>query len=81
MSAGSAGPGQGGEGFAVGDRVVSNGKHAEVVGVPLNLCARIPDAVSDEDAAFTVLGAIALQGHSSGPADPGRGGGRDRARA
>lgn len=49
-------------GFAPGDRVVSNGKHAEVVSVPLNLCARVPDAVPDEEAAFTVLGAIALQG-------------------
>lgn len=48
--------------FNVGDRVVSNGKHAEIVSVPPNLCARIPDAVSDEDASFTVLGAIALQG-------------------
>jgi predicted dehydrogenase/threonine dehydrogenase-like Zn-dependent dehydrogenase len=49
-------------GFAVGDRVASNGKHAEYVAVPMNLCARVPDAVADEDAAFTVLGAIALQG-------------------
>jgi len=49
-------------GFAVGDRVASNGKHAEYVVVPGNLCARIPDNVSDEDAAFTVVGAIALQG-------------------
>jgi len=48
--------------FAVGDRVVSNGKHAEVVCVPQNLCARIPDEVGDEQAAFSVLGAIALQG-------------------
>lgn len=48
--------------FEVGDRVVSNGKHAEVVSVPFNLCAKVPDAVSDEEAAFTVLGAIALQG-------------------
>jgi predicted dehydrogenase/threonine dehydrogenase-like Zn-dependent dehydrogenase len=54
--------GKGVEGFAVGDRVASNGKHAEVVSVPLNLCARIPDSVSDEAAAFTVVGAIALQG-------------------
>jgi len=46
----------------LGDRVISNGKHAEVVSVPTNLCAKIPDGVSDEDAAFTVLGAIALQG-------------------
>ncbi len=49
-------------GFASGERVISNGKHAEVVGVPFNLCAKVPDAVSDEEAAFTVLGAIALQG-------------------
>ena len=27
-------------GFAVGDRVVSNGKHAEIVSVPVNLCAQ-----------------------------------------
>jgi predicted dehydrogenase/threonine dehydrogenase-like Zn-dependent dehydrogenase len=47
--------------FAVGDRVVSNGKHAEVVSVPFNLCAKVPDTVSDEEAAFTVLGAISLQ--------------------
>jgi predicted dehydrogenase/threonine dehydrogenase-like Zn-dependent dehydrogenase len=50
------------EGFAVGDRVVSNGKHAEFVAVPKNLCARIPDKVSDEAASFTVLAAIGLQG-------------------
>jgi predicted dehydrogenase/threonine dehydrogenase-like Zn-dependent dehydrogenase len=54
--------GAGVSGFSVGDRVVSNGKHAQVVNVPINLCAKIPDAVSDESAAFTVLGAIALQG-------------------
>lgn len=49
-------------GFELGDRVVSNGKHAETASVPVNLCARIPDGVPDEAAAFTVLGAIALQG-------------------
>jgi predicted dehydrogenase/threonine dehydrogenase-like Zn-dependent dehydrogenase len=49
-------------GFANGDRVVSNGKHAEAVVVPVNLCAKVPDTVSDDEAAFTVLGAIALQG-------------------
>lgn len=54
--------GAGVQGFKVGDRVASNGKHADVVSVPVNLCARVPDRVSDEDAAFTVLGAIALQG-------------------
>lgn len=54
--------GAGVEGFSVGDRVVSNGPHAEMVSVPKNLCARIPNGVSDDEAAFTVLGAIALQG-------------------
>ncbi len=49
-------------GHAPGDRVVSNGKHAEAVCVPINLTARVPDNVSDDEAAFTVLGAIALQG-------------------
>jgi len=48
--------------FRVGDRVISNGPHAEVIAVPKNLCARIPNGVSDEAAAFTVMGAIALQG-------------------
>ncbi|MFM8532731.1 MAG: bi-domain-containing oxidoreductase [Acidimicrobiia bacterium] len=56
----AVGPGVGG--FEIGDRVVSNGKHAEAVSVPVNLCARVPDSVSDDEAAFTVLGAIALQG-------------------
>ncbi len=56
------GPGAEVEGFAAGDRVVSNGKHAEIVVVPKNLCARIPDTVSDEAASFTVLAAIGLQG-------------------
>jgi predicted dehydrogenase len=48
--------------FAAGDRVVSNGNHAEAVAVPVNLCAKIPDGVDDESAAFTVLAAIGLQG-------------------
>lgn len=54
--------GAGVEGFAVGDRVVSNGPHAEFVSVPASLCARVPAGVTDEQAAFTILGAIALQG-------------------
>lgn len=49
-------------GFSAGQRVVSNGKHAEVVSVPKNLCAAVPDSVGDDEAAFTVLGAIGLQG-------------------
>ncbi len=54
--------GAGVTGFAVGDRVASNGKHAEVVCVPAILCAKVPDGVSDDAAAFTVLSSIALQG-------------------
>jgi len=49
-------------GFKVGDRVVSNGKHAEFVISTANLTARVPDEVSDEQAVFTVLTAIGLQG-------------------
>lgn len=48
--------------YAEGERVISNGYHAEAVSVPVNLCAKVPDNVSDEEAAFTVLGAVALQG-------------------
>lgn len=54
--------GAGVRGFAIGDRVASNGKHAEVVSVPTNLCALVPDAVDDDSAAFTVVSSIALQG-------------------
>ncbi|HTU44708.1 MAG TPA: bi-domain-containing oxidoreductase [Bryobacteraceae bacterium] len=49
-------------GFEPGDRVVSNSPHAETAAVPKNLCARIPEGVSFEAAAFTVLGSIALEG-------------------
>lgn len=52
----------GASGFELGDRVVSNGHHAEVVRVPQNLCAKIPDNVDNESAAFTVLASIGLQG-------------------
>ncbi|TBW30126.1 bi-domain-containing oxidoreductase [Gramella sp. KN1008] len=48
--------------FQVGDRVASNGNHAEFVSVPKNLVAKVPENVSDEEAAFTVIGAIGLQG-------------------
>ncbi len=54
--------GEGVTGIAVGDRVASNGPHAEFVCVPQNLVARIPDGVSDEAATFTVIGSIGLQG-------------------
>ncbi len=48
--------------FKVGDRVVSNGQHAEVVCVPKNLVAKIPEGVSYEEASFTVIASIGLQG-------------------
>jgi predicted dehydrogenase/threonine dehydrogenase-like Zn-dependent dehydrogenase len=48
--------------FVLGDRVASNGNHAEFVCVPKNLVAKIPDNVSDQEAVFTVIGAIGLQG-------------------
>ena len=52
----------GGTSFKVGSRVISNGNHAEIVRVPKNLCALIPENVNDESAAFTVIAAIAMQG-------------------
>ena len=49
-----------------GDRVACAGasyaNHAEYVVIPLHLCAKIPKTVSLDDAAYTTLGAIALQG-------------------
>ena len=57
--------------FKIGDRVVSNSKHAEFVVAPFNLCAKIPNNVTDESASFTVLGSIAL--HSVRLANPSLG--------
>lgn len=52
--------------FKPGDRVACAGQdyasHAEMIAVPQNLVAKVPDNVSMDDAAFTTLGAIALQG-------------------
>ncbi len=52
--------------FQAGDRVACAGQdyasHAEIVAVPKNLVAKIPDNVTNEEAAFTTLGAIVLQG-------------------
>ena len=56
------GVGKGVDNITIGDRVVSNGNHAEIVNVPKNLVAKIPDNVSYEEASFTVVGAIGLQG-------------------
>ena len=48
--------------FNIGDIVVSNGPHAEVILVPKNLCAKIPKGVNKEEAVFTIPGSIGLQG-------------------
>tara|TARA_B100001057_G_scaffold216608_1_gene216908 strand:+ start:1502 stop:3592 length:2091 start_codon:yes stop_codon:yes gene_type:complete len=48
--------------FHIGDKVVSNGSHAEYVIVNENLCSRIDDNTDIKEAAFTVLGSIALHG-------------------
>lgn len=49
-------------GFKIGDRVASNGQHAEYVNVPQNLVVPVPENVTDDEAAFTVIGSIGLQG-------------------
>lgn len=65
----SAGVGQRAKEFCIGDRVVSNGPHADVVSVSHALCARLPEAVSDDAATFAPLAAIALEGiHLLAPA-------------
>lgn len=52
--------------FAKGDRVACAGaghaNHAELAAIPRNLAVQIPDNVSDEEASFVTVGAIALQG-------------------
>ena len=48
--------------FSVGDRVISNGPHAEFVTTPSNLVAKVPENVSQKEAVFTVLASIGLQG-------------------
>ncbi len=59
-----AGPGV--RGLAPGDRVAIAGggvaNHAEVDIVPSLLCAKVPEGVTAEQAAFATLGAIALNG-------------------
>ncbi len=52
--------------FKPGDRVACAGQdyasHAEIVSVPQNLVVKIPGPVDFDEAAFTTLGAIAMQG-------------------
>jgi hypothetical protein len=54
--------GQGVTDLQPGDRVISNGNHAEIICVPRNLVAKVPENVTDEEASFVVLSSIALQG-------------------
>jgi predicted dehydrogenase/threonine dehydrogenase-like Zn-dependent dehydrogenase len=54
--------GDGVMGFQIGDRVASNGQHAEFVCIPQNLVVHVPNNVSDDEATFTVIGSIGLQG-------------------
>ncbi|MGH0031491.1 MAG: zinc-dependent alcohol dehydrogenase, partial [Myxococcota bacterium] len=58
--------GEGVQGFAPGDRVACAGagyaNHAEWICVPENLVARVPDGLPLDKAAFSTLGAIAMQG-------------------
>lgn len=53
-------------GFFPGDRVACVGhpfaSHAEFVSVPVNMACPIPEKVKDEEAAFCMLGAIAMHG-------------------
>jgi threonine dehydrogenase-like Zn-dependent dehydrogenase len=67
--------GQGVTDLAVGDWVACAGagyaNHAEVIAVPRNLVARIPQGVDVKHAAFATLGAIAMQGIRRASLTPG----------
>jgi len=58
--------GAGVQGLRVGERVACAGagyaSHAEVVSVPKNLCVAVPESLDLRLAAFTTVGAIALEG-------------------
>ena len=54
--------GEGIEGYIEGDLVVSNGPHANIVRVEKHLCAKVPDGLTPDQASFTIVGSIGLQG-------------------
>ena len=56
------GKGDGVKNYELGDLVISNGNHAEVVSVPKQLCAKIPSDIDQKQAVFTILASISLQG-------------------
>lgn len=49
-------------GLAPGDRVVTNASHGDTAQVPLHLCLPLPESITDDEAVFIPLAAIALQG-------------------
>lgn len=67
--------GENAHGFAPGDHVAcvgpGFGSHAEFTTVPVNMACRIPQTVSDEEAAFVMLGAIAMHGVREAHLTPG----------
>ena len=50
------------EEFKKGDKVVSNGFHSEYCVVEKNLCVKIPEKVNENDALFSILASISLNG-------------------
>ena len=56
--------------FRVGDRVACGGGgyavHADLCIVPKRLAVKVPDSVTDEEAAFATIGAVAMQGFRVG---------------
>jgi predicted dehydrogenase/threonine dehydrogenase-like Zn-dependent dehydrogenase len=67
--------GTGVDGLAPGDAVACGGagwaNHAELVAVPRNLVAKVPDGVELADAAYATVGAIALHAVRQGRAEVG----------
>jgi predicted dehydrogenase len=67
--------GEGVEEFSVGDQVACAGagfaNHAEIVFVPRNLVVKLPDGVTTSQAAYSAVGAIALQGIRRAELTPG----------
>ena len=63
------------EEFRAGDRVACAGQdyasHAEVIAVPKNLCVKIPENVSEKEAAFATIASIAMQGIRQANLTPG----------
>jgi predicted dehydrogenase/threonine dehydrogenase-like Zn-dependent dehydrogenase len=61
--------------LSVGQRVACAGNlyalHAEYNWVPRNLCVPVPDKIKDEHAAFTTVGAVAMQGYRQSEAHLG----------